>query len=761
MQSLSKAVLFWVGLWALSGPGFGSANYVGPLTANSEVFHGTPAGQRKARQAVRRRAETPAGWSVQLEKPGAVSQRRAAASTDATPAPLQIGFGRELPAPFSQLIDLSQFSWVPVPGGQVLSGVIGSAEAQALRVAFQFYSIPATVELVFYTPGDDQAPRFKVTGAEIKTVLDSVATARDADDKSPVLYWSPVVEGAALGVEIFLPTGVNPADLRVALPQVSHIEQSIIALSYPPREDPADPHGVFSCHIDAICGAEVWGQTMNGVARMVFSDSAGTYYCSGNLLADLDPNSQIPYFLTANHCISSQQAAANLQTYWFYRRSTCGGPPIDETFTPTVLHGGAELLGTLNEADNTLLRLNAEPPRGTVMLGWDATRVATFPLQVTGIHHPMGDLQRLSQGSSDYFQSCLNSTSINCTNHAVGKFYHVVWNRGTVQQGSSGSGLFRNDTQKLIGVLSFGPSNTSCAHPNGELGYPTSYRPDNTGMLYGFQYGSFADAFTQHFYQWLGAQGSCDKAVGSWGYCADPHCGPCAHGEGDCDSDTQCKNGLVCGENLGAGFGLASAVDVCVHPTEVPAQGACRLAPGDYNYCADPACGPCGAGMGDCDSDAECQTGLTCAENRGAEHGLPANVDVCVARSTLVCTKRSGDWDFCSDPACGPCTVEGQGDCDVDADCANGMICASNRGAAFGLPSTMDVCVRPPATRCTLSVGDWAYCSTPGCGPCTEGQGDCDADRECAAGLICTYNAGEAYGLAPTLDVCKRPSSGQ
>ena len=55
------------------------------------------------------------------------------------------------------------------------------------------------------------------------------------------------------------------------------------------------------------------------------------------------------------------------------------------------------------------------------------------------------------------------------------------------------------------------------------------------------------------------------------------------------------------------------------------------LSPGHADYCQ--VMGPCSAGQGDCDSDAECQSELTCAEDAGADHGFAADINVCLAAS--------------------------------------------------------------------------------------------------------------------------------
>ena len=55
------------------------------------------------------------------------------------------------------------------------------------------------------------------------------------------------------------------------------------------------------------------------------------------------------------------------------------------------------------------------------------------------------------------------------------------------------------------------------------------------------------------------------------------------------------------------------------------------LSPGQADYCQ--VMGPCSAGQGDCDSDSECQSELTCVEAVGAAYGFAADSNVCLATS--------------------------------------------------------------------------------------------------------------------------------
>jgi len=113
------------------------------------------------------------------------------------------------------------------------------------------------------------------------------------------------------------------------------------------------------------------------------------------------------------------------------------------------------------------------------------------------------------------------------------------------------------------------------------------------------------------------------------------------------------------------------------------------------------------------------------------------------------------DWTFCSSSC--PCS-SGQGDCDSDSECHSGLTCAKDVGAKYGVGSTVDVCedtgtTGPPASCHSGLLFGWTYCSAS-C-PCTTGQGDCDNDDECAAGLVCTHDVGASYGTTSTVDICQ------
>ncbi len=103
-------------------------------------------------------------------------------------------------------------------------------------------------------------------------------------------------------------------------------------------------------------------------------------------------------------------------------------------------------------------------------------------------------------------------------------------------------------------------------------------------------------------------------ANGSWSYCAWWR--RCDHGQGDCDSDRECKSGNTCRSNVGANYGWSSAVDVCE-----------RTGAGGASYCS--SSNKCEHGEGDCDSNAHCVPGAICVMNVGARYGWSSGTDVC------------------------------------------------------------------------------------------------------------------------------------
>lgn len=365
---------------------------------------------------------------------------------------LKIGIGRAaamLPQSESQVL-----TWTPVAGGVAAQWLVTSPGAQALRVAL----VAANV-----TPGI----QVRFAGNAGSDIVYGPARAADLALDKP--YWSPVLDGESAIVEVFVPQGESPDLVRLSLAEVSHL---FVNPANPKAESLAKASctGVGCsgpCEVDLICRSAsdpALASAGKAVARMTFTDgtlSGSTYLCTGTLLNPLD-GSFIPYFFTANHCISTQDSASTLTTDWFFDSTTCGTDNVNPNYTQ--LTGGATLLYGDATSDGTLLRLHATPPNGAVYAGWDATTLS-LGTPLTAVHHPMGDLTKVSLGSMGGFGNIDGTPGL--TNE-----YQVNWNStatGVTEGGSSGSGIFTNfgSGYQLRGGLHGGPS--SCTASSTDL----------------------------------------------------------------------------------------------------------------------------------------------------------------------------------------------------------------------------------------------------------------------------------------------------
>lgn len=206
----------------------------------------------------------------------------------------------------------------------------------------------------------------------------------------------------------------------------------------------------------------------HAVCKMSFRSDGSQALCSGALINNTD-NDGVPYFLTANHCISTSAEASSLITYFNYENVGCNG----ETLTPLSL-SGATLLSTSQSSDYTLLLLSEipTPDHQPYYAGWDIRD--TMFQQVVSIHHPEGYPKKIS---FDYDSIETNSYSLSWddgSSSPVGSHWQVEFDDGLTSQGSSGAPLFNPDYQ-IIGQLHGGSDNVEFY---GKLAY--SYKKANT-----------------------------------------------------------------------------------------------------------------------------------------------------------------------------------------------------------------------------------------------------------------------------------------
>ncbi len=392
-----------------------------------------------------------------------------------------IGVARTLAATASVAATAALLQWQTLPDGRKVARLgFQSLGAQGLRLGILVEHIAPTAQLRFYTAQTQIGA--DMTGQDL---LALVQRNLDAGERgaSARTYWSPDLGAGDVTLELVLPAGVAPAELRLAVPRLSHLLESARSSADAPISRIG---GAGACHVDVSCSAGDRTES-NAVARMTFVDNGGSYECTGTLLND-QASSGTPYFLSANHCISSQAVASTLTTDWFYRSASCNS----NTLAPQAqtLTAGATLLYANALSDTSFMRLNASPPSGAVFAGWSSA-TPSVGTEVLDLHQPRGDLQKRSEGWIDGFSSCsppvAERFSCQSASPANSNYFAVTWGRGATESGSSGSALFAGSqgSRYLIGQLAGGSSSCSA-----------SYKRD--------YFGRFEVAYNAALSQWLG-----------------------------------------------------------------------------------------------------------------------------------------------------------------------------------------------------------------------------------------------------------------
>jgi len=383
-------------------------------------------------------------------------------------APLPIGQGRDVAATATAAATAALLQWQRTAAGTQAAALRFVADgAYGVRLGVRIEALPAQAVLRFY--GADSSTT-QITGAELQDLFESNARA-GAGDAAAHTYWSPDFGGPQTTLEIEIPGSAEPAAVRLAVPRISHFTQS-------PDQAQADWQQKLgesgSCNMDLTCSPEYLDQSRS-VARMLFvHDDGQTYLCTGTLVNDA-ASSGTPYFLSANHCISTQSVASTLTTDWFYRSASCNSGSVNPSTTRVV--GGATLLYASAATDTSFLRLNHAAPAGIVYAGSYFGDLQPG-VALAGVHHPKGDLQKLSLGTLLGFSNC-STSQCSSADADTGSFLRLGWQQGTTEGGSSGSAAFVTLGQKRYVVGQLLGGNAGCAAPSGSDFYgrfDVSYR---------------------------------------------------------------------------------------------------------------------------------------------------------------------------------------------------------------------------------------------------------------------------------------------
>lgn len=346
--------------------------------------------------------------------------------------------------------------------------VAKTPDAANLNFGFTKFWLPQGASLVIYSPD----------GAQV------IGPVTSTDNKSYQEYWSPVVHSTEAVIEVTIPTA-RIAELKLVLGQIGQGYRGFGGRKDGKGGLPPDSSG--SCNMDVKCllPADPWNDNVRAVAAYT---KGGSRFCTGSLVNNTAQDTKL-YFMTANHCLSTQADANTVVTYWNYNNTTCrvpgsaasgqnGDGPLDQTISGTTLRA------TNATSDFTLLELNGAVPAAfsQYWAGWDRTPytdpggpgngdfACSSASLCAAIHHPSVADKRITFAEMNTVSSGYSGNAVPVT---PGNRSHVWvhWDPTPVfppnpsqtippqvtEGGSSGSPLY-SAQRRFIGQLHGGPS---------------------------------------------------------------------------------------------------------------------------------------------------------------------------------------------------------------------------------------------------------------------------------------------------------------
>lgn len=300
-----------------------------------------------------------------------------------------------------------------------------SENAYSLNIVLNEFELPEGAALYLYNPD-----RSFILGAF--TSLNN--------NESKVLATS-LIPGDEIIVEYYEPLNVMFHG-KFTIARLGHDYRGILSV---------DKDGSFgnsgSCNVDINCPeGDGWQTEKHAVCRIIMNSA---YLCSGTLLNNTNNNST-PYFLTANHCTGEPY---NTWVFYFnYESPTCSG--VDGSVSQTI--SGCNLKATTSSSDSQnldfcLVEMSSTPPLtySPYYAGWN--RSTSAAANTTGIHHPSGDVKKISKDNNAPITGDYNSGQYGDNAH----WKILEWDLGTTEGGSSGSALF-DENHRVIGDLTGG-----------------------------------------------------------------------------------------------------------------------------------------------------------------------------------------------------------------------------------------------------------------------------------------------------------------
>jgi len=332
----------------------------------------------------------------------------------------------------------------PHMGGSVSEGPDGelvwtalahSKGASALRIGLQNFDLPDGAALYVYSDrGEAFGPyRGEGPGDEgyfwTNTIMGDTVTLQ--------LHYDGPRDAASLGRLGFRIESISHIGSRLPLKDFVGVEQAA---------PEASTESFCSYNASCVMPGQNFMGAEDAVALIIFNSQGGSFICSGGLLRDTVDGSVIPYFLTANHCVSKGREANSVEAVFDFD-TNCSDRYAQNGNYPRT--NGSSIRSTSRTSDYTLLELKQIPGGSRTYLGWNSDPVAfTSGVGLFRLSHPAGAPQSYSEHSVD-------TSKGTCSSWPRGNWIYSADTYGATEGGSSGSPVM-NASGEVVGQLSGG-----------------------------------------------------------------------------------------------------------------------------------------------------------------------------------------------------------------------------------------------------------------------------------------------------------------
>ncbi|GAB4398785.1 MAG: hypothetical protein OHK0053_18010 [Microscillaceae bacterium] len=332
--------------------------------------------------------------------------------------------------------------WMTLPNGDRLWRLhLIAPGAQSLRPLFEVFHLPPGAKLFAYTPS-----RSILRGAFMQK--NHLYTGRFAINPLP---------GDALILEYYEPASVAGQG-NISLFRLDYGYKAPSSEEKKPGQARFGDAGACNTNINCPLGND-WQDEKRGVVKIILTTANGADWCTGSLINNTAQD-QRPLLLSANHCLDGFSSSfTDIWGFIFnYEAATCANPSSEPSQEQSIV--GATLLAQYSFSDFALMELSEDVPAdfAPYFNGWD--RSDNLPAQTFCIHHPEGDIKKISVDRQPPQRTAYTQGNGSGTSH-----YRVVWDENTTTEpASSGSPLF-TPAGDIVGQLHGGVA--SCSNLNG------------------------------------------------------------------------------------------------------------------------------------------------------------------------------------------------------------------------------------------------------------------------------------------------------